>query len=102
MLGRSLASFQALLWYGRFCLLLTCTFRAGIPNLGILPGILLYMGLWAMLHALTLTPRVFLCALVRGILTALSLLHPMMDTTFPTWPGPPVGTDINHTQGRRH
>ncbi len=28
-----LASFQALLWYGRFCLLHTCTLTAGFPNL---------------------------------------------------------------------
>ncbi len=33
VLGRSLASFQALLWYGRFCLLHTCALRAGTPNL---------------------------------------------------------------------
>ncbi len=53
VLGRSLVSCQALLWY-EFCLPRTCILRAKFST----PwefGILFYMGLWGnMLHALTL------------------------------------------------
>ncbi len=61
VLGRSLASFQALLWYGRFCLLHTCAFRAGNPNLVQLRNsarYTIFMGLWGNVTRSYPTPRV--------------------------------------------
>ncbi len=75
MLGRSLASFQALLWYGPFCLVRTCALRAGNPNLAELRNSAQYTILYGLMGNVTrsypYSARVFLCALAGANCLAL-------------------------------
>ncbi len=65
VLGRSLASFQVLLWYGRFCLLHTCALRAANQNLVQLGNSARYTILYGLMGNVTHsypTPRVLMCS----------------------------------------